>query len=122
MKKPIRTFIVRFETSRNSTCCLPRFRPVRGWGDLTARRRIMGIKKYKPTSAARRLMTVSDFAEITKDRPEKKLTAPTRRWGGRNVHGPITRRHKGGGHSRRYHVLDSNRPAKERVPAKVAPI
>jgi len=46
----------------------------------------MGIKKYKPTSAARRLMTVSDFADITKDTPEKSLTEPLKRSGGRNVH------------------------------------
>src|SRR5258707_8972484 len=122
MKKPIRTFIVRFETSRNSTCCLPRFRPVRGWGDLTARRRIMGIKKYKPTAAARGLMTVSDFAEITKDRPEKNLTAPMKRSGGRNVHGHITRRHQGGGHKRRYRIIDFKRRDKDGVPAKVAAI
>ena len=57
----------------------------------------MGLKKFKPTSAARRLMTVSDFAEITKDSPEKTLTTAMRRSGGRNVHGHITRRHQGGG-------------------------
>jgi large subunit ribosomal protein L2 len=82
----------------------------------------MGIKKYKPTSAARRLMTVSDFAEITKDSPEKKLTAPLRKSGGRNVHGHITRRHQGGGHKRRYRVIDFKRRDKDGVPAKVAAI
>jgi large subunit ribosomal protein L2 len=82
----------------------------------------MGIKKYKPTSAGRRLMTVSDFAEVTKGRPEKKLTAALRKSGGRNVHGHITRRHQGGGHKRRYRIIDFKRRDKDNVPAKVAAI
>src|SRR5215472_1376638 len=82
----------------------------------------MAIKKYKPTSPGRRLMTVSDFAEITKGRPEKKLTAAMKRSGGRNVHGHITRRHQGGGHKRRYRVIDFKRRDKDGVPAKVAAI
>jgi large subunit ribosomal protein L2 len=82
----------------------------------------MGIKKYKPTSAARRLMTVSDFADITKDTPEKSLTEPLKRSGGRNVHGHITRRHQGGGHKRRYRVIDFKRRDKDGVPAKVASV
>jgi large subunit ribosomal protein L2 len=82
----------------------------------------MGIKKYKPTSAGRRLMTVSDFAEITRDRPEKKLTAAMRKSGGRNVHGHITRRHQGGGHKRRYRIIDFKRRDKDNVPARVAAI
>ncbi len=82
----------------------------------------MGIKKYKPTSAGRRLMTVSDFAEITKDAPEKKLTGPLRKSGGRNVHGHITRRHQGGGHKRRYRIIDFKRRDKDGVPAKVAAV
>jgi len=82
----------------------------------------MGIKKYKPTSAGRRLMTVSDFTEITRDRPEKKLTAAMRKSGGRNVHGHITRRHQGGGHKRRYRIIDFKRRDKDNVPAKVAAI
>jgi large subunit ribosomal protein L2 len=82
----------------------------------------MGIKKYKPTSAGRRLMTVSDFAEITKHRPEKKLTAAMRKSGGRNVHGHITRRHQGGGHKRRYRIIDFKRRDKDNVPARVAAI
>ncbi len=79
----------------------------------------MGLKKFKPTSAARRLMTVSDFAEITNDIPEKSLTTAMRRSGGRNVHGHITRRHQGGGHKRRYRVIDFKRRDKDGVPAKV---
>jgi large subunit ribosomal protein L2 len=82
----------------------------------------MGIKKYKPTSAGRRLMSVSDFAEVTRDRPEKKLTAAMRKSGGRNVHGHITRRHQGGGHKRRYRIIDFKRRDKDNVPARVAAI
>jgi large subunit ribosomal protein L2 len=82
----------------------------------------MGIKKYKPTSPARRLMTASDFAEVTKSRPEKKLTSSMKRSGGRNVHGHITRRHQGGGHKRRYREIDFRRLDKDGVPAKVAAV
>jgi large subunit ribosomal protein L2 len=81
----------------------------------------MGVKTYKPTSAGRRLMQVSDFAEITRDRPEKKLTVATRKSGGRNAHGHITTRHMGGGHKRRYRIIDWRRE-KDGVPAKVASI
>jgi large subunit ribosomal protein L2 len=81
----------------------------------------MGLKSYKPTSAGRRLMTVSDFAEITKTKPEKKLTRALKKTGGRNVHGHITTRHMGGGHKRRYRVIDWRRD-KDGVPAKVAAI
>jgi large subunit ribosomal protein L2 len=81
----------------------------------------MGLKTYKPTSAGRRLMSVSDFAEITKDRPEKKLTRPMRKTGGRNAHGHITTRHMGGGHKRRYRVIDWRRD-KDGIPARVAAI
>ncbi len=82
----------------------------------------MALKKYKPTSAARRLMTVTDFSDITRDYPEKKLTQEMRKSGGRNVHGHITRRHQGGGHKRRYRVIDFKRLDKDGVPAKVATI
>ena len=82
----------------------------------------MPVKKYKPTSAGRRLMTVSDFAEITKKQPEKGLTAAIKRSGGRNVHGHITRRHQGGGHKRRYRIIDFKRRDKDGVPARVASI
>ena len=81
----------------------------------------MGLKSYKPTSAGRRLMTVSDFAEITKKRPEKKLTRASRRTGGRNAHGHITTRHMGGGHKRRYRLIDWRRD-KDGIPARVAAI
>ena len=81
----------------------------------------MGLKSYKPTSAARRHMTVADFAEITKAKPEKKLTRTVKRTGGRNNHGHITTRHIGGGHKRRYRLIDWKRN-KDGVPAKVAAI
>ena len=81
----------------------------------------MALKEYKPTSAARRHMTVSDFAEITKVKPEKKLTVTMRKSGGRNNHGHITTRHIGGGHKRRYRLIDWRRD-KDGVPAKVAAI
>jgi large subunit ribosomal protein L2 len=81
----------------------------------------MGLKSYKPTSSARRHMTVADFAEITKTKPEKKLTKTVKRTGGRNNHGHITTRHIGGGHKRRYRIIDWRRD-KDGVPAKVAAI
>jgi large subunit ribosomal protein L2 len=81
----------------------------------------MGLKSYKPTSAGRRLMTVSDFAEITKDRPEKSLLAPKSNTGGRNSYGRKTARHKGGGHKQQYRIIDFRRN-KDGVPAKVAAI
>ncbi|MBX7113414.1 MAG: 50S ribosomal protein L2 [Myxococcaceae bacterium] len=79
----------------------------------------MGVKAFKPTSAARRLMTVADFADITRDRPEKSLTQEMRKSGGRNSHGHITRRHQGGGHKRRFRIIDFKRRDKDGVPAKV---
>jgi len=81
----------------------------------------MGLKLYKPTSSARRHMSVSDFAEITKSKPEKKLTKAVKKSGGRNNHGHITTRHIGGGHKRRYRIIDWRRD-KDGVPAKVAAI
>jgi large subunit ribosomal protein L2 len=66
-------------------------------------------------------MSVSSFEEITKSEPEKSLTTPLKRRGGRNVHGRITTRHQGGGHKRRYRVVDFKR-TKDGVPAKVAAI
>ena len=81
----------------------------------------MAIKKYRPTSPAKRQMTVSDFAEITKVEPEKSLLAPLSKTGGRNVHGKITIRHRGGGMKRKYRIIDFKRN-KDGVPAKVASI
>jgi large subunit ribosomal protein L2 len=81
----------------------------------------MGLKKYKPTSPGRRFQTVSDFVEITKSTPEKSLLAPLHNTGGRNNNGRITTRHQGGGHKRRYRIIDFKR-TKDGVPAKVASI
>ena len=81
----------------------------------------MALRKRKPTSAGRRFQSVSDFAEITKDRPEKTLLAPARKTGGRNSYGRKTARHKGGGHKRQYRIVDFKR-VKDGVPAKVAAI
>jgi large subunit ribosomal protein L2 len=81
----------------------------------------MPIRKYKPTSAGRRFMTVSTFEEITKSEPEKSLVEPLTKKGGRNNKGRITTRHQGGGHKRRYRVIDFKR-GKDGVPAKVAAI
>src|SRR5215211_1727932 len=78
-------------------------------------------RKFKPTSPGRRWMTVSDFKEITKSDPEKSLVEPAKKTGGRNNKGRITTRHKGGGHKRRYRVIDFKR-AKDGIPAKVAAI
>ncbi len=81
----------------------------------------MPTKRYKPTSPGRRFQTVSDFAEITKTKPEKRLLEPQKRSSGRNIHGRITSRHRGGGHKRRYRVVDFRRD-KDAIPAKVAAI
>ena len=82
----------------------------------------MGIRKYKPTTAGRRNASVSDFADLTQGAgPEKKLFRPLRKKGGRNNQGKITVRHRGGGHKRRYRVIDFTRN-KDGVPAKVASI
>jgi len=81
----------------------------------------MALKKYKPTSPGRRFMSVSSFEEVTKTRPEKSLTEPLTKKGGRNNTGRITTRHQGGGHKRRYRVVDFKR-RKDGVPAKVAAI
>lgn len=81
----------------------------------------MGIKKYKPTSAGRRHGSVLDFSELTKKKPEKSLLRPLKKTGGRNNHGRITCRHRGGGAKRRYRVIDFKR-RKEDVPARVAAI
>ncbi|MBW2290352.1 MAG: 50S ribosomal protein L2 [Deltaproteobacteria bacterium] len=82
----------------------------------------MGVKNYKPTSPARRGMSVSDFAEITRGRPERSLVeGAVSKTGGRNVNGRITTWHRGGGHKRRYRKIDFRRN-KTGIPAKVAAI
>ena len=82
----------------------------------------MAIRKYKPTTPGRRGSSVSDFAEITRSTPEKSLVRPLHGRGGRNAHGRITTRHKGGGHKRAYRLIDFRRSDKDGVPAKVAHI
>ena len=81
----------------------------------------MAVKAFKPTSPGRRFQTVSDFAEITKSTPEKSLLAPLKKTGGRNCYGRITARHIGGGHKRRYRIIDFKRDKRD-IPAKVASI
>ena len=81
----------------------------------------MAIKKLKPTSPSRRYMTISTFDEITKSKPERSLTVALRKTGGRNNTGRITSRRRGGGHRRRYRVIDFKRN-KFDVKAKVLSI
>ncbi|MBN2283933.1 MAG: 50S ribosomal protein L2 [Deltaproteobacteria bacterium] len=81
----------------------------------------MAIKQYKPTSPGKRFRTGSSFEEITKSKPEKGLLEPLKRSGGRNNLGRMTSRHIGGGHKRRFRVVDFRRDKMD-VPAKVAAI
>ena len=81
----------------------------------------MGIKKFRPTSPGRRGMTGFDFSEITKSKPEKALTTSLNKNGARNNYGQITIRHQGGGHKRKYRMIDFLRNKME-VPAKVVAI
>src|SRR5690625_543688 len=81
----------------------------------------MAIKKFKPTSNGRRNMSVSDFAEITTDTPEKSLLSPLYKRGGRNNQGKLTVRHQGGGHKRQYRLIDFKRD-KDGIPGRVATI
>ncbi len=82
----------------------------------------MATKKFRPTSNGRRFMEISDFAEVTKgNEPAKSLTKGIHKTGGRNNNGRITTRHRGGGHKRRYRVIDFKR-RKDAMPAKVASI
>ena len=81
----------------------------------------MGIRTYKPVTNGRRQYSVSDFADITADSPHKKLTAAMARSGGRNHYGRITSRFRGGGHKKRFRIIDFKRD-KIGVPAKVATI
>ncbi len=78
----------------------------------------MGIKTFRPTTKSRRQMTGFDFSEITTDRPEKSLLASVTRKGARNNYGQITIRHQGGGHKKKYRIIDFKR-TKFDIPAKV---
>ena len=82
----------------------------------------MAIRKYKPTTPGRRGGSVSDFSELTRSAPEKSLTVPVKKTGGRNNQGRITTRHIGGGHKQAYRIIDFKRYDKDGVPAKVAHI
>lgn len=82
---------------------------------------MVGIKKFKPTSPGVRFMTVSTFEEITKKEPEKSLVQILKKKAGRNMQGRVTARHRGGGHKRKYRIIDFKRD-KDGVPAKVAAI
>ena len=81
----------------------------------------MAVRTYKPTSPGRRGMTVSTFEQVTRTEPERSLLRPLRKRSGRNVHGRITVRHRGGGHKRQYRLIDFNRD-KVGIPAQVRSI
>src|SRR6056297_3277031 len=81
----------------------------------------MAIKTFKPTTPSRRYMTVDTFEDVTTDEPEKSLLEPLKKTGGRNNKGRITARRRGGGHKRKYRVIDFARD-KDGIPAKVATI
>ena len=81
----------------------------------------MGTRKFKPYTPSRRFMSSTDFNEITDSKPEKSLLKKRSSNGGRNNRGRITVRHRGGGHKRRYRVIDFKRD-KVNVPGKVASI
>ena len=81
----------------------------------------MAIRKRKPTSPGRRFQTASDFSEITRTQPERSLLVKQSGTGGRNNHGRMTARHRGGGHKQRYRKIDFIR-TKDNVPATVAAI
>ncbi|MCL2352843.1 MAG: 50S ribosomal protein L2 [Firmicutes bacterium] len=81
----------------------------------------MGVKRYRPYTASRRHMTVSDFAEVTKKKPEKSLMTRVKNTAGRNNQGKITVRHIGGGSKKQYRIIDFKR-SKDGIPAKVVGI
>src|SRR5699024_8016321 len=81
----------------------------------------MAIKKFKPTTNATRNMSVSTFTEITTDQTEKTLLRPLSKQGGRNYQGRITVRHQGGGHKRKYRLIDFKRN-KDDIPGRVATV
>ena len=81
----------------------------------------MALKKYKPTTPGQRFKLISDFDDITTDRPEKSLIGSKKRTGGRNNEGRMTIRNVGGGHKQKYRIIDFKRD-KEGVPGKVKTI
>ncbi len=81
----------------------------------------MSVKNFKPTTPSRRFMTVADFGNVTTDKPEKSLTVSLKKKGGRGASGRICVRHQGGGHKRKYRIIDFKRN-KDGVPAKVGTI
>lgn len=81
----------------------------------------MALQQYKPTSAGRRFQTSNDLGEITKNIPERSLLVPLKKTGGRNNHGRVTSFQRGGGHKRRYRIIDFRRE-KDGIIAKVADI
>lgn len=81
----------------------------------------MGIRKFRPMSPGTRFRTVSDFAEVTRSEPEKSLVRPLKKKGGRNNQGHVTARHRGGGHKRRYRLIDFKRD-KFGVPGRVTEV
>src|SRR5580700_3385467 len=81
----------------------------------------MPVKKFKPTSPARRFTTVLDLSDLTKKDPERSLIEVRKKNSGRNFNGHITVRHRGGGTRRQYRIIDFKR-AKDAIPAKVAAI
>ncbi len=81
----------------------------------------MTVKKFRPTSPGTRHMTVLDYSNITTDKPEKSLLSSLKKTGGRNMYGRITARNRGGGHKRKYRIIDFKRN-KDNIPARVATI
>lgn len=82
----------------------------------------MAVKKFRPYTPSRRFMTVADFSELTKKRPEKSLTAPMKKTGGRNNQGRTTSRFISGGHKQLYRIIDFRRRDKAGIPARVAAV
>jgi len=73
----------------------------------------MALKTFRPLTPSSRFKELPDFAEITKDKPEKKLTTPLKKSGGRNNNGRMTMRHRGGGHKRKYRIIDFKRSKRD---------
>src|SRR5512138_3413215 len=81
----------------------------------------MGIRQFKPVTKGTRFRSVSDFSEITRETPEKSLVEPLKKSGGRDNHGHISMRRRGGGHKRKYRIIDFKRN-KSRIPGTVSEI